>query len=283
MPDLARYARHSRMTDPGELAGFLSTFPADPTALGETIRHLTAHHRATPGVPEARMTEADTRWMAAILARIRAVSDAPLNRPRPLDQRFVGCCRDDALLFVAAMRQHGIPARSRVGFAPYLSPNFCHDHVIAEHWNGERWGRLDPELNPADFAFDTRDIPPEHVLTAAQAWQGSRAGTLAPERFGVHPQAPAFLRGSDFIKGNLMLELAALNGMEVLLWDGWGLLETAPNDLSPDDLTLLDDVAAALVADEDAAITGLYQDVRLTVPPVVHTWPRDGGRREVRL
>ena len=288
MPDLvqpvpARYARHSRLTDPGDQAAFLGRFPAEPARLGATIRTLTAHYRATPGVPEARHAEADTRWMADILRRIREASAAPLGEPRPLEARFVGCCRDDALLFVAALRQHGQPARSRVGFAPYFTPGFFHDHVVGESWNGERWVRLDPELDPAGYPFDTLDIPPEHFLSAAQVWRGVRAGTLDPAHFGVFPEAPDFLRGRDFIRRNLLLELAALNGMEVLLWDGWGLTETPAADLTPDDLALLDEVARALVADDDAAITRLYADPRLMVPPVVRSWPRGGGEVEVRL
>lgn len=279
----ARYARHSRLSDPGEQADFLARFPSEPAELGRVIRNLTAHYRATPGIPEARLTEADTRWMSAILRRLRDASDAPLGEPRPLEARFVGCCRDDALLFVAAMREHGVPARSRVGFAPYFSPAFFHDHVIAEYWNGARWVRLDPELEPSRYDFDTQDLPPEAFLTAAQVWQGIRAGGLDPTRFGVFPDAPDFLRGEGFIRRNLLLELAALNGMEVLLWDSWGLMDTPAEALTKDDLALLDEVAAALIADDDAALTRLSQDPRLTVPPVLRSWPRSGGEVEVRL
>jgi len=32
---------------------------------------------------------------------------------------------------VAALRQQGIPARSRIGFVNYFAPDFHHDHVIA--------------------------------------------------------------------------------------------------------------------------------------------------------
>lgn len=52
--------------------------------------------------------------------------------------RFVGCCRDFSLLFVAALRGRGVPARTRIGFAGYFAPDFHHDHVVAELWDGHR-------------------------------------------------------------------------------------------------------------------------------------------------
>src|ERR687898_951834 len=71
-------------------------------------------------------------------------SDTAHRRTEDLVQ---GCCRDHTLLAVAALRHHGMPARSRVGFASYLSlTTWHHDHVIVEAWLGGRWRRFDTEL-----------------------------------------------------------------------------------------------------------------------------------------
>ncbi len=43
--------------------------------------------------------------------------------------RLVGCRRDAATLACAILRHRGVPARVRVGFASYLAPNLCVDHI----------------------------------------------------------------------------------------------------------------------------------------------------------
>jgi hypothetical protein len=74
------------------------------------------------------------------------------------------------------------------------------------------------------------------------------------------------MHGLWFIRGDLLRELAALNGAEMLPWDVWGLMKTDEAALSDSDLALLDDVARALKADDDVAIRRLYADERLRVP-----------------
>lgn len=275
-----RYARHSPLSDPGKQVAALRALPAEPAALADAIRRVTAHYRATPGVPPERLAEANTRFLPEILGLLAERGPLPPAAPRALEDRFVGCCRDDALLFVARLREAGVPARARVGFATYFTPGFHHDHVVGEYWDGTRWVRADPELDPARFPFDPLDLPVDAFVTAAGAWRAWRRGEIDAERWGV---APGFLTGADFLKGYVPRELAALNGHELLLWDDWGLIGTPLADLSPDDLALLDEAADALLADDDARIVALYEhDARLRVPDVVQTWVGE-ERRPVRV
>jgi hypothetical protein len=89
-----------------------------------------------------------------------------------------------------------------------------------------------------------------------------RAGQADPDRFGIFD-----MHGLWFIRGNLLRELAALNGAEMLPWDVWGLMETDQGALSPADLELLDAVARALQSDDTAEIHRLYAaDDRLRAP-----------------
>ena len=73
---------------------------------------------------------------------------APLDRERPLAERVAGCCRDHSLFTVGALREHGIAARNRIGFAGYLVPDYHVDHVVVEHATDTGgWAWTDPELD----------------------------------------------------------------------------------------------------------------------------------------
>src|SRR3712207_337329 len=146
MPD---YARHSPYSDPGPHAGLLAALPTDPAALSAVLRNVVVHYRAS-GIPfpDHRLAEIDSRWAERLLAVDKSRFSAPLAQPRPEADRVAGCCRDYTLLAVAALRGHGVPARSRVGFASYFEPGFHHDHVVVEQWTGQRWRRFDAMLEP---------------------------------------------------------------------------------------------------------------------------------------
>ena len=59
-----------------------------------------------------------------------------------------------------------------------------------------------------------------------------------PDKFGIFD-----MHGLWFIRGNLVRDLLALNKIELLPWDGWGLTSKDEQDISPDDLALLDRIA----------------------------------------
>ena len=63
-----------------------------------------------------RKCEVDTRYAEDILERILAIDPAPLDQPRPLIDRFMGTCRDGAVLVCSILRHLGIAARIRYGF-----------------------------------------------------------------------------------------------------------------------------------------------------------------------
>ncbi|GEM45040.1 hypothetical protein DC3_06750 [Deinococcus cellulosilyticus NBRC 106333 = KACC 11606] len=171
-------------------------------------------------------------------------------------QRHLGCCRDFSLFFTALMRAQGVPARSRVGFAGYFREGHWHDHVIGEYWNGDRWVRVDPQLDQLQrdaiqLGFDPLDVPdsPDVFVTAARAWQLYRAGEVDPWNYAIFPGSP--IGGPGFIRGNLLHELWSLNKIELLLWEGpeefWRDLEV----LSEEELKATDQLATYLVSGEE--------------------------------
>ncbi|MGC4892601.1 transglutaminase domain-containing protein [Micromonospora sp. DT31] len=245
--DIDAYRTHSPYSDPRRHAALLDAVPADLDTIAATARNVIIHYRAGGvALPEDRSAEVNLRWLDRILDTDQSRFPKPLTEPRPPAERVAGCCRDHTLFTVAALRRHGVPARSRVGFASYFVPGWHHDHVLAEWWDGRRWVWSDPELDPAgDRPFDGYDIDPEagHFDSAARVWLAYRAGRIDPDRYGVDPSLP--IRGDWLVHDYVLLELAHRHRDEVLLWDRFGAMT---DDLADADLTLVDEVATLLLA-----------------------------------
>ena len=256
MSDHGFWAVQSLVTEPGPAAAAIDRLPSDLGALRAASQQLVFHYwadgdYAANGIAPERISEIDTRYAAAMFARLGELADLPLSAAREPRQRLVGCCRDFTVLFVAMARHKWIPSRARVGFARYFFDGWLIDHEIAEVWDGsaERWRLVEPEIDdghtdPVDGAsFDALDVPPDRFLTAPRAWQLARSGAVDPERFVVDPglEIPA-TRGLPQLRRNLVRDLAALNKTEMLLWEDWGVLDShaAPG---PGELPVLDELA----------------------------------------
>ncbi|GGQ56840.1 transglutaminase domain-containing protein [Couchioplanes azureus] len=241
------YTRQSAYSDPGEHAGLLAELPADVPALGAAVRNLIVHYRGS-GIdfPPERLKEIDSRWADRMLAHDQRRFPGSLLTPhRAPEDRVVGCCRDFTLLTVAALRLHGVPARSRVGFADYLDAEFRFDHVVTEWWEGSRWRAADTQLDPAwGLRVDPLDVPlgAGGLMPASRVWTAYRRGDLDPGRYGVHPDSP--IGGAWFIRNYVLHEAAHRYGDELLLWDLYGAMSQELDG----DLGLIDEVARLLVA-----------------------------------
>jgi hypothetical protein len=199
----------------------------------------------------------------AILAAARTVDRQPLQLPRRPTDRVGGRCNTYSLLTVSLLRAAGIPARSRCGFATYFAPDYYEDHWVAEYWhsNENRWVMIDAQLDPVwrrllgmDPDVRVVAVGPEQFVTAGRAWQAWRSGELDADRCGLTsiPEHGAF-----WIAGNLRLDLAALNKVEMLPWDVWGL-HWEPSDSPPSEETLATfDAVAALTVDPDTHLDEL--------------------------
>jgi len=248
--DLDDYRRHTACTDPRGFAPLLDAVPGGIHGAADIARNMIVHYRAGGvALGEDRLAEIDNRWLDRILATDQARHPLPLTEPRPVEDRVAGCCRDHTLVTVAILRQQGIPARSRIGFASYFTPGWHHDHVLAEWWDGERWVWSDPELDPAaGWPFDGYDIDPGagHFDSAARVWLAYRAGKIDPEVYGVDQGLP--IRGDWFIYDYVLHELAHRMGDETLLWDDFGAMT---GDIAHADVDLADEISALLLAADD--------------------------------
>src|SRR5262245_40353097 len=130
------YVSHSPITDPSRYAYLLDDLPDDLEELCRVVQGIYIHYMVAQssksGVPRSHLRQVDSRYVEVMLAQVIALSDRPLMEPRPVQRRFVGCCRDAALLLCAMLRHKGIPAIARAGFATYINigaPSFNVDHV----------------------------------------------------------------------------------------------------------------------------------------------------------
>ncbi|BCJ42228.1 hypothetical protein GCM10010168_87740 [Actinoplanes ianthinogenes] len=287
------HTRQTRFSDPGRHHDRLAALPADPAAIGAVVRNLHVHYRGS-GIdfPPERLTDIDTRWVSRMLdLDEERFGGAPLDAPRPVEQRLVGCCRDAALLAVAALRAHRIPARTRVGFAGYLIPDYHVDHVVTEYHDGTRWIAMDVQPDLPEIT-----LGPAGLRTAAQSWRAFRRGEIDPSTYGVGPGQP--IGGPWMLLQYLTLELAHRMGDELLLWDLFGeaAIPFADRDWSempeelPGDLGYLDEVAGLLLAadDGDRAAEGKLaaryaEDARLHPGSSVFCVSPRGARYEVGL
>lgn len=247
------HAAHTPYTRPGRFAPLLAALPTDPPALSEVARNVIVHYRsADRQLPQETDDDIDLRWLEDMIATDQRRHGTPLAEHRAPEQRLQGCCRDHTLLCVAALREHGLPARSRLGFAGYFQPGEHADHVVAEVWLEGRWRRFDPEIDaPREALPQPMDMPTTQLgstgfVTAAQAWVGYRRGEVDPMDYGV--AGVAELRGVRFLLEEVIQEVAHRFGDELLLWDSWGRMDAPGTPVTEDDERWTDEIAALLLA-----------------------------------
>jgi AcrR family transcriptional regulator len=271
---LEYYATQSPFSDPGRHADWLDDTPADIGRLREIAAGLVFHYWGNgdptrQGFPPERLAEIDLRYAEAILDRARELKPTPLGAERAPEERVLGCCRDYTLLLVTMARHHGIPARSRVGFGNYLWPGWHLDHVVAEIWDGDRWRLVEPGFATHD-EVDVMDVPRDRFLVGPDAWRACRGGALDPATVVVAPHIEEpFLRGFPYARHNLVLDLAALNKHEMVLWDVWADADLAP-EVSPAVAVRADELAAIDPTDLPA-LQAAFAAPDVTVPPIIRT------------
>ncbi|HTA72910.1 MAG TPA: transglutaminase domain-containing protein [Gemmatimonadaceae bacterium] len=269
----AFYAQPGPMTSAG--AHDLSRAPKNPADLARMLHGLVIHEFMAPAygvtVPPERASESHIRHVDEMLDRIFELDPSPLTVARPPEKRLVGVCHHFALLFVAMMRAHGMPARYRQGFGTYFNPPYAEEHVVAEYWNADesRWILVDPQLDAIwrqrlTFDFDPLDVPRDRFIVAGDAWQQCRAGRADPAHFGIFR---GNLRGLWFIAGEMVRDMSALNAIELLPWDVWGAM---PPPGEPLRLSYFDALAVLTQSGSLDDIRSRYEgDAGLRVPPTV--------------
>lgn len=283
-PTLTYFTKQGFITDPGEYAYLYDGLPSSLPELvrvvqGSTIHIFWAERYGLKLSPE-REAEVQLRTMPRRLARMLEIDPRPLSQPRPLEKKLVGNCRDFTLLLVSLLRHQGVPARGRCGFGAYFLPKHYEDHWVAEVWDAteQRWRLVDAQLDAfqgevLQVPFDPEDVPREQFIVGGKAWQMCRTGQADPESFGIFD-----MHGLGFVRSDFVRDVAALNKVELLPWDCWGIIEKPTLD-DPADLAFLDELAELTAGDvaEFARVQTLYQtDARLRVDGRVTSYTGSG-------
>lgn len=276
--DISRqfYSSAGPITDLGtDSRQVLIGLPTDVRALCRVASGLVIHeflagaYGVNPGTD--RSGELEIRMAVDLVAAITTINDQPVRVHRPPEQRLFGNCRQFCVLTTAFLRRAGVPARCRAGFADYFEDGMWTDHWIVELWSESdaRWIRTDPQLDDVQLDilgidFDRDDLPPGRFLSGAEAWQASRTGALDSESFGIQD-----MRGSWFIGGAAIRDLAALNKVETHTWDTWGAMNQMTGRLDAEQVDLIDSVAETIIHDDLKQIRRLYGNESLTMPGTV--------------
>ena len=237
------YRTHGALTEPGRFASTLAA-STDLAALCAFIQGVVIHSDWA----SAYGVTADLSRETLPVARRLAMVEAAGGRDLPPERRTPGTCRDFALMTCSALRERGMPARVRCGFATYFTSNPFEDHWVCEHWREDenRWVLTDAQLDPLQrehlsVAFDPTNLPAKTFLNAGEAWTAWRSGEIDAAAFG-HGES----RGAWFLRVNLMRDLFALRKRETSDWDSWRSI--------PEQEKTLDDAVLA-EADQIAAVT----------------------------
>ena len=256
-PDISVYIRHTAVSDPGGYASLLDRIEPDIRMLPQRIAALMIHPaiaamRNLPLTPE-QDRDRQRRTVASLLEHLLSRDSGPLDQPRALPDRLGGICRDHAMLGVAVLRHHGVPARMRGGFSRYFEPDFWDDHWVVEAWYEDTWRLVDTQLGPEAVAashigFDPSDVPRDAFVTSPEAWLAVRRGEVDTERLGV---GHIRLTGAWFAGASVVRDAAAIASIELLPWDAWA---------GADDLANHHDRLAVYAEDLDAIAGRLAGD-----------------------
>ena len=270
------YSTQSVFSDPKENKYLFENLPDSIEELCEIIRGVIVHQDDTKkiynfDIPEHRQLESNTRYVSKILQRIVELQGDKLTVVCKPEKRFIGVCRDFAIILCSILRYKNIPARLRCGFATYYERSWYVDHWLCEYWNARqnRWILVDTEVNDAvrktydiEPSFNSFDVSYKQYILSGKAWLMCRSGKANPKKFGV----PSInIAGLWFVRGNLLRDFTALNKVELLPWDYTKFSDKQFNNISelPEkEIRLVDRLAEAVinVYDDWGKVRELYKN-----------------------
>ena len=291
MTDLTYFSHFGKITDPDPYADLYTGLPSGIPSLVQVVQGLIVHvfwaERYGLRLTGERQAEVQLRSMERRLERTLELDPGLLTTPRPLDRKIVGNCRDFSVTLASMLQSKGIPARPRCGFGSYFLPDHYEDHWVCEYWNEarQRWILVDAQLDELQrtalgTSFDTLDVPRDQFIVGGAAWKMCRSGQANPDQFGIFD-----MHGMDFVRGDFIRDVAALNKVELLPWDCWGLILADYGSLPPDDLSLLDQLADLTHTDvpEFDRVRQLYEsDPRLQAGSSIQSYV-NGAMEQIQL
>jgi hypothetical protein len=279
--ELEYYASPGPMTELGPHAQTLAR--SDVAEAIEVVQGLLVHHAwaasyeiATAG----REDEVQNRSACQMLEAALQIDDRPLTEPREAASRLQVNCRHFSTLTSALLRAAGVSARARCGFGRYFEKGKWIDHWVTEIWDGAAWRLVDAQIderqrNALYLDFDPLDVPRDRFLVAGEAWRRCREGDDDANNYGIFD-----MWGDWFIAGNVFRDLASLNKVELLPWDGWGVMLSDYSQSEKD--AAADRAAEACREVRFEALRSLYEtDDALRVPEEITSFYPEAVRVKV--
>ncbi|MEU8816856.1 hypothetical protein [Actinoplanes sp. NPDC048796] len=154
-------------------------------------------------------------------------------------EKVATMCQGYSEMLALRLRERGIPAQARCGYATYFQKGWYESHWVVEYGDG-RWADAqidDLQRGALGIDFDTLDLPPGAFLTAPEAWQLVRRGDADPDTFGHDAE----WKGDWFIAGDVPKDLVTRQGVATLPWDEWDPMPGRDEEI---DVALFDALAA---------------------------------------
>ncbi len=262
MNGLIYYIEQSKYSSPGKYSNYFDNLPELIKEISEIVHGLIVHQEDTEEfykfkIPDNKKLQPNTRYIENILETIIANDNRPLSIKRKPQDRFIGTCRDFALLTCSILRHKKIPARVRCGFADYFHDDWYSDHWVCEYFDKKdsKWKLVDSELGQGEkqkykIDFEITNIPRDRFIVAGKAWLMALRNKINPDILGVKEIK---VKGYWFIKADVVRDLAALNRIELLPWDYTEYIDDPfknIGDRSGDEIELISNIAAITSKEE---------------------------------
>lgn len=173
------------------------------------------------------------------------------------DKIFV-TCRGQALLLAAILKNKGIPARVRSGFAEYPSNNGIYfDHWVTEYYDNEngKWILVDADCCCNDnINFDIYDIPTDKFIKAAEAWKLFRNNEFDLSKLG-HAYYGNKDKVIEILTTALFYDFHCLMNNEIIYLHYPKFLRDKSFQLNENDFKELDELAELLINSDNNFLT----------------------------
>lgn len=277
------YSTQSFVSNPGKYVRLYHGLPSTIPEITKVVQGLVIDKDLLDfygeKITEGKKSDLDIRYVKDILQKMLQRDSRPLTQEREPANRFVGSCRDYAIILCSMLRHQNVPARLRVGFDRYfnLNPGFYDDHWVCEYWDKEKsgWVMVDANLDEIvikrqNITVDPLDISHDEFVTAGEAWELVRNKEVDPDKFGV---SVINIQGLWFIRGSIVRDLAALNKQEVLPWDYWGIADKDKEEFPEKDIVLLDKASQAVKeASSLEKLQSLFNNPSFSVPEQIKSY-----------
>lgn len=257
--------------------GTFNKFPDDLKKVCKIIQGLLVHPDSIEhyglDLTAGRVQDRYIKTVQAIVNRLQQIENKDLMLSRLPKNRILNNCRHFAMFFCSVLREKGIPARCRCGFATYLETNWFEDHWICEFYDKDKkeWKRVDPMIDKLHIemcnikGFNQLDLAVKDFYTGGGLWVLYRQGKINPGLCGFSLEEGE--SGEWYIRGNLLRDFFALNKMEYTYQELSKLMDRNYKP-SEEELELLDRIATLIAVGDLEGIMKFYKDNKFLIPTV---------------